>query len=202
MRNIRNILAPAVVLAAAVVTPARAQHLAPVSFEARGGVALPVSDFNDGASTGWSIGGAVVYRLSSIVSVYGGYDRYSFSTDSAGLEEGLDASITDTGFRGGVRLNVPLAMGGVSPYLEGGVLAGNTAVHVGDGSGTVSVNSDFSAGFEVGGGVAVPLTTHLSLTPGARFRYRRAQFTDPNGDSSGTVTAQYVAIDLGVSFRP
>lgn len=204
MMKIRSVLAHALVLCASLATGARAQQTLPIAVEARGGVTLPVADFGDGASTGWSLGGTVHWQATRVLGVYAGYEHASFGVDSLGADDaGLDASVADDGFRTGVRVSLPLALArNVTPFVEGGLLINRTRISVTDGTSAVSIHSEWGPGFEVGAGVAIPLTPRITLTPGARFREHRGEFNNDNSDLAGTVTADYVAIDLGVSFHP
>jgi opacity protein-like surface antigen len=204
MIHVRRLIAPALVLSAGLVAhAASAQATLPLSFEVRGGVGIPVGDFGDGASTAWSIGGTARYRVASMVDLYAGYDHFDFGADSTSdFDSGIDVGITDDGFRGGARFNLPLAMRGVTPWLEGGLLVNRTTVNVSDGTTSIGLHSKWTPGFEVGAGLAFALSPKISLTPGVRFREHRAEFDTGDPSSDGTVTADYFAIDLGVNFHP
>jgi opacity protein-like surface antigen len=204
MMKIRNVLAPALVLCAGLATGARAQGTLPIAIEARGGVAIPVSDFGDQTSTGWSVGANVQYPIGRVLGVYGGYEHYSFGVDSVSSDDsGLDAKVADDGFRVGLRASLPLAAASrITPYVEGGLLINRARLSVTDGTSSISIHSNWSAGFEVGAGVAIPLSPRFDLTPGVRFREHRADFNDDSGDTSGSLTADYVSVDIGVRFHP
>lgn len=200
--QIRKLVAPALLLGAALAHPARAQSILPLSFEARGGVAIPTGDFDDGAGTGWSVGGAVFYRVVPMVSVYGGFEHARFSTDSDADFEGIDSNLTDDGFRLGARFDVPFgALTGVSPWVEGGATFNRTSIHLSDDTGSsVSVDSDRSVGFEVGGGLSFNVAPRISLTPGVRYRSHTADFGDTT-DGPAKVDVNHLTVDLGVHIR-
>ncbi|HKP77214.1 MAG TPA: outer membrane beta-barrel protein [Longimicrobiaceae bacterium] len=201
--QIRKLLAPAIVLgAAALAQPAQAQTILPLSFEARGGVVLPQGDFSDGLSTGFTVGGAVHYRIAPMVSLYGGYDYARFSTEDDADFEGVDANVTDNGFRVGARFDVPLVgMTGISPWLEGGATFNQTTIHLSDDSSALGLDSDRSVGYEVGAGLSFNVAPKISLTPGVRYRSHTANFGDDGEGGDNKVDANYFAIDLGIHIR-
>jgi opacity protein-like surface antigen len=198
--NIRKLLVPALVLGAALAQPARAQTILPISFEVRGGADIPTGDFADGAATGWNVGGTVHYRVAPMVGVYGGFEHTRFGVDDDGDFEGVDANITDQGFRLGARFDVPAGtLTGVSPWLEGGATFNRTSINASDGSTSVSVDSDRGVGFEVGAGFAFAVAPKISITPGVRYRSHKAKFDDD--DESFEADVNYFTIDLGVHIR-
>jgi opacity protein-like surface antigen len=203
--QIRTLLIPALVLGAALAHPARAQTLLPFSLEARGGVVLPQGDFDDGANTGWSAGGAVHYHVAPMVSIYGGFEHARFATDDDADFEGVDTNITDQGFRLGARFSVPLgSLTGVGPWVEGGATLNRTSINLKDpDSGTaLSFDSDRSVGFEVGAGLSFAVAPKVSITPGVRYRTHTAKFSDIDGEGDESeVDANYFSIDLGVHVR-
>jgi opacity protein-like surface antigen len=201
--QIRTFLAPAFVLgAAALAQPAHAQTILPLSVEARGGVALPQGDFADGIGTGFTVGGAVHYRIAPMVSLYGGYDYSRFSTDSNADFGGADANVTDDGFRVGARFGVPLGgLTGVGPWVEGGATLNKTSIHVSDSSSGLSFDSDRSVGYEVGAGLSFNVAPKVSLTPGVRYRSHTANFGDDGEGGESKVDANYFSIDLGVHIH-
>jgi len=201
--HIRKLLAPALLLGAALSHPAHAQSVLPVSFEARGGVAIPTGeDFDDGASLGWSVGGTVFFRAAPMVSVYGGFEHAMFTTDDEEDFEGIDSDITDNGFRLGARFDVPMgAVTGVSPWVEGGAIFNRTSINLSDDTGaSISVDSDRGVGFEVGAGLSFNVAPRISITPGVRYRSHKAEFGDVDGEQV-ELDVNYFTVDLGVHIR-
>jgi len=201
--RIRNLLVPALLLGAALVQPAAAQTVLPLSFEVRGGVVIPRGDFDEGASTGWSAGATVHYRVAPMVTVFGGFEHAAFSVDDDADFEGVDADITDQGFRLGARFEVPLGgLTGVGPWLEGGATLNRTSINLSDdeSGASISVDSDRAVGFEVGAGLSFAVAPKISITPGVRYRSHKAKFTDLDGEDA-EVDVNYFSIDLGVHIR-
>lgn len=199
--QIRKLVVPAFVLgAAALAAPASAQTVLPLSFEVRGGAVIPQGDFGEGLSTGFTVGGAVHYRIAPIASVYAGFEHAQFGFDDDSDLGDVDADVTDQGFRLGARFDVPLAgMTAISPWVEGGATFNKTSLNLSDDESSASVDSDRSVGFEVGAGLAFNVAPKISITPGVRYRSHKADF---GGDSDeGEVDANYFSIDLGVHIR-
>jgi opacity protein-like surface antigen len=195
MTRIRRLLAPTLLLAAALAHPALAQTH-PFSFEVRGGVALPTGDFNDGGGTGFIVGGTVRYQVSPNADAYAGYDFASFPPDDPDAD--VDVHIRDHGARAGLRAYIPLTgMPAATPWVEAGLLVNRTSVRASNGGVSANVDADWALGFEGGAGVSISVAPRVSLTPGVRFRTHKADF----GDDVGSTTVSYVAIDLGVHVR-
>src|SRR5215218_1251044 len=163
--KIRTVLAPALVLSAALATRAHAQNTLPVSFELRGGASIPTGDFADGVQTGWSLGGSVLYAPRPNLALYAGFQHDDFSLDDdADVDEGTDVGIQDDGLRAGARVSLLLAgLGSVRPWAEGGVLFNRTTVSASDGDVSASVDSDWALGFEVGAGLAFDVSPKVSI---------------------------------------
>jgi len=201
--QIRKLVAPALLLGAALAQPARAQSVLPLSVEARGGVAIPTGDFDDGTGLGFSVGGTVFFRAAPMVSVYGGFEHAQFTTDDDDDLEGLDADITDNGFRLGARFDVPFgSLTGVSPWVEGGATFNRTSFNVSDdeSGASVGIDSDRSVGFEVGAGLSFNVAPRISITPGVRYRSHKADFGDTE-DGPAEVDVNHFTVDLGVHIR-
>ena len=179
-------------------TPADGQVL-PVALEARGGLAFPLNDFptggaggGEGAQAGAGFGVNASFSFLPGLAVYGGWDRYAFGVDTEG-GAGEDAEFVDKGFAVGGLLSLPVAtLAGVSPWVRGGALF--RTLDLSDGG--ADLGSERSTGFEVGGGVTIPLGLVLSFTPGVTYRAYSPQFGD---DSEGSV--KYVDVSLGLRAR-
>jgi len=201
MKNIRTLLAPALLLGAALATPAHAQGTMPVTFEVRGGASFPTGDFADGVKTGWSLGGSVMYAPRPNLALYAGYQHDGFGVDDTEDTEGVDVGVQDNTLRAGARVSLLLAgTGAVRPWAEGGLLYGRTSVSGSDGSTSVSFDSDWALGFEAGAGFVFDLSPRIALTPGVRYRQHSVDFGDLGGDATGDV--KYVTVDLGINIHP
>jgi hypothetical protein len=198
MTRMLKLLAPALLLGAALALPARAQTPLPLAFEVRGGVGFPVSDFDDGASMGWIVGATVRYHTNAAIDLYGGFDFASFPPDDDVDFGEADVDFRDFGVRAGVRTNLQFAVApAVVPWLEAGLLVNRTSVKGSVGDVSATVDADWALGAEAGAGVSIPIGPRAALTPGVRFRTHKADF----GDELGDTTVSYFVVDLGVLVR-
>jgi opacity protein-like surface antigen len=156
---------------------AQAQSPVPFSVEARANAALPTGSFAEGVDAGIGFGVSAAVGVTPGLGVYGGYSRTEF-----GLT-GREGNAVDSGFAAGVTAALPAAPA-LSPWVGAGAL-----FHQLDIDGT----SEGSVGFEVGGGVAVPLGQRVRVTPGIGYRQYGA------GDH-GTVSYVAAGVGLNVAF--
>jgi opacity protein-like surface antigen len=184
--------------AAALAMPAQAQMMesSPLSLEVRGGAAFPSGDFADIADTGWGFGANAGFELTPLVGVYGGYDRYSFSPES----DLLDGDYVSSGFNGGLRVTPMLSgMNSLSPWLRGGVVYNKLQFDFDEFD--EEDDSDFQLGFEVGGGIELPLGQRVSITPGLRYTsYSLGENTSTDVFDRDVDINTFVA-DVGLKFR-
>jgi hypothetical protein len=144
-----------------------AQSSLPLSLEVRTDGAFPRGGaFEDRASTGIGLGVSAALQLVPNYALYGGYSRTTFDLDGAG-----DARAVDSGFAVGLTRAFPLGGAPLVPWVGTGVIIHDLEVE-----GVQNAAGESRLGFEVGGGVAVPLTPQLRLTPGLAFRRYEAPF--------------------------
>lgn len=169
---------------------ASAQAVLPFSFEVRGGLGVKTEEFrqNDAsttASTGVGVGANAAFDFLPGMAVYAGYDRYAFSLDGASEDEYIDQ-----GFVAGARVTPPIALFGLRPWVRAGALFHTLELTSGDKSGR-------STGFEVGGGVDIPLGFVLSFTPGVIYR----QYSPDYGDDANDGKVSYFDFSMGLKAR-
>lgn len=203
----------AALCAVAAARPAAAQTLptTPLSVEVRGGAAFPMGDFADerqgNAETGWGYGGNVSLQLNPALALYAGYDRFEFPSDNfevdlPGNVGDVDGKWIDSGFSGGVKLMLPLAtMSRLGPWVKGGVVYRKLGVNLDDERFDEledELETDPALGFEVGGGLSLPLGPRVAVTPGVRYLSYSA---DPVDGGDGEVNVSHLTLDLGLSIR-
>jgi len=178
----RSLFAAALVGMALVSLPfeARAQvsSVKPVQFGIAGGAALPTSDLSDGVSTGWNGTGTVAFNPAMIplgIRVDGAYNRFA-------AKDGQDGNIHFTSVTGNLVYKVPSVS--VSPYLIGGAGWYNAAAS----AGSITV-SDNHFGWNVGGGIAMPLSGFSTFI---EARYNQVQ-----GDGG---SVKFIPVTFGVMF--
>jgi opacity protein-like surface antigen len=174
--------------ALALAGSARAQSAAgtlpttPVSVEVRAGAAIPIDE--EGVKTGYTVGVNATYAVSPMLGIYAGYSFNSFGLDVGDADGSASARLQ--GFDAGVKASFPA--GSITPFVRAGAVfqKASLSVSTSEGSGSFSDDS-YKVGFELGGGVSVPLGPRLSVTPGASF----VKVED----------AKYVKADVGLSFH-
>jgi opacity protein-like surface antigen len=136
------------------------------SVELSGGAAFATEKIGDAdLNTGFGLGLTGRYRFLPHLAVYGGWDWHHFTVDQP--VGGEDVDIEDTGYTFGLRFEHPLVS-----RVAGWVRAGGTANHIEleNESGSLVSDSGHGLGWEIGGGLSVPIGTRLTLTPGVRYR--------------------------------
>ena len=173
---------------------AQAQVSNPLKFTVFGGAALPTGDLKDGANTGYSVGGAIDYRVPlSVFGVRGEVIYSSFgSKDTGGAD---NADLSDLGLNANAVLWLPNAGSPVRAYLTGGPTYSKIKVSASSGSVDASV-SDNNWGFNVGGGLDFALGT---LSTRLDVRYRRIS-SNNFFDTGESGTVQYIPITFGITF--
>ncbi len=174
----------------------------PFSFELRAGGTLPVGRLaadGPGAANGTP---GHAYGFSFQVSpvpqagMYAGYSfgRFGIDEESAYPGEPVSgASLRDRGAHVGLRGSFPA--GPVRGWVSGGLVYRSVqfeARHETEGHTKARSTQEF--GWEAGGGVEVPLTAHLSVTPGVAYvRY--------NPGVTAATRMEYLRADVGLRYR-
>lgn len=177
----------AVLAAAALSTGAAEAQMSRISLEPRVGASFPID--TEGLNTGYVVGGDVIFQATPILGIYAGYNFNSYGVDLEGFGEevpgNLDARVEVKGFAGGLRATFPV--GSLSPYFKGGLLLQSLGVNVSGDGGSFSGSGDREVGFEIGGGVEVPVSARLSVTPGVSY--------------NKVEDVEYVRADVGLRFH-
>lgn len=181
---------------AALAAPARAQlpNFTPFSFEARGGLSLPLGEMkSDGdAKVGTTVGASVTYHALPLIGVYGGYSRSEFGVGDDELEDG---KYTDSGFAAGVRVGIPTPLIPIDPWARAGLVFHRLQASVGD---EEVFESDSGTGFEVGAGLGFGLGPKVSVTPGVTYTAYRYE---ADGGPDDEVEVNHLRLDLGLRIR-
>jgi hypothetical protein len=169
---------------------------APMSVEARVGLAVPVSSFADasreggGASPGAGFGVEVTLGGTGWHTLYAGFSQLRFACANAGCPEG-DPYVA-TGVNAGVRVTLHRGHR-VLPWVGAGVLTTRVespATRTSDaGVSNLGVGGEVSAGLWVGAGRS------LAFSPGVRWS--RVGTELPGGAS---LPLRYVVVDLGLAL--
>jgi opacity protein-like surface antigen len=171
----------AVVGLAAVAPLAHAQGYNPFEIGASGGIAFPTGDLGNNTNTGYNIAVAVGFRSQfSPLAV-----RAEAAYNQFGIQGGGGGNLNIPAFTGNVEYTLPLGLG-FTPYAIGG--AGLYRPSVDFGGGNTGAENHF--GWNIGGGVRIPLTT--SFKTFVEARYNSVNIT------GGTLS--FIPVTVGVMF--
>lgn len=190
----KAVFASAVVALALVAGEANAQLPIPLSVEGRLDYAVPVRDFDDIVDEGMSWSAGASLGISPGLGIYGTYSQTEFEIEN--LE---DAEVEDSGFSVGLTTALP-TLSGLSPWIGAGVV-----FHQFDFNDETDEDNDEDGieedlGFEVGGGLAVPLARNVRLTPGIGYRQYGVDVGTLLGTAEFDVTYFTAGVGLNISF--
>lgn len=168
---------------------ARAQFSIPLAVEGRLDYAVPVGDFDDLADEGLSWGAGLSLGITPAIGIYGTYSQTTF--DVADFE---DVDLEDNGFSAGLTAALP-SVSGLAPWVGAGVVMRELSFEGDDGD---DEGVDENLGFELGGGLAIPVGANIRLTPAIGYR----QYGVDVGGLVGTAEfdVQYFTAGVGVNF--
>jgi opacity protein-like surface antigen len=188
------VFAAAAVAIALAAGEANAQFSIPLSVEGRLDYAVPVGDFDDGVDEGLSWGAGVSLGVSPGLAIYGTYSMTEFT-----IEDVQEAEVEDNGFSVGLTAALP-SVSGLSPWLGAGLV-----IHQFDFNDETDEDSDEDGieedlGFEVGGGLAIPLARNIRLTPGIGYRQYGVDVGTLLGEAEFDVQYFTAGVGLNISF--
>jgi opacity protein-like surface antigen len=189
----KNVFASAVLALVVAAGEANAQLPVPLSVEGRLDYAVPVRDFDDFVDEGMSWGAGASLGISPGLGIYGTYSQTEFE-----LEDVEDAEVQDAGFSVGLTTALP-SVSGISPWVGAGLVIHeldlDDETDEGDDDG---IEEDL--GFEVGGGLALPLAPNIRLTPGIGYRQYGVDVGTLLGTAEFDVTYFTAGVGLNISF--
>lgn len=148
--------------------------------------------------TGWTVSGAIGYRLSQWVSIEGevGYldaslDKFKFG----GVDYNLDGDFSSV--LGLVNLNLHPSTGAFDPYIGAGIGAAHSKIDLNSINGTPVNESDSSTDFAAQGTVGLNYAVSAGTSIGAQYRYL---WTDTGGNGTDAFTAHSVTAHVTVAF--
>jgi opacity protein-like surface antigen len=172
-----------IAIAAAVVAVPRGAVLSqgynPFQIGASGGIAFPTGDLGDFSDTGYNIAVAVGYKPQ--------FTPIGVRAEAAWNQFGItdaDGNVSIPAFTGNLVFSMPV--GTLSPYIIGG--AGLYRPKIESGPFTTSDENDF--GFNIGGGIKIPLSSSFETFVEARYHHVNVD----NGSLS------FVPLTVGIMF--
>jgi len=166
---------------AAAAPTAQAQGYNPFQIGASGGIAFPTGDLGNATNTGYNIAVVLGYKpalMPLAVRAEAAYNQFGF--------QGGGGSINIPSFTGNLAYELPLGMS-FTPYGIGGVGLYRPSASV-TGAGTSNPENHF--GWNIGGGVKIPLSSSFETFIEARYNS-----VNVNGG-----TLSFVPVTVGILF--
>ena len=156
----------------------------PFSFGISGGASIPTGDLSNYANTGYNLGGHVALGTPALPISFRGDVNY----DNFGAKGSGSGNAHIWSYTANAVYEVP-TMTGIRPYVIGGIGGFTPGASYTSGGTTVSASTSTKVGFDVGGGITIPLSGFNAFIE-ARYNH----FSDNGGSTS------FVPITFGVMF--
>ncbi len=147
------------------------------------------------AKTGIGFDATVGYRFMPHLEAYGGWSWNKFPTERAGTLGKLD--FEETGYCYGFRFIHPIHKSRLSYLIRMGGLYNH--IEVEDAHGNIIGNSGHGFGWELEGGLVIPLKNNWYLTPGVRYRSLTRDVKMSHTTTS--VDLKYISAGIDLSWR-
>ncbi|HXF23631.1 MAG TPA: outer membrane beta-barrel protein [Gemmatimonadaceae bacterium] len=177
----------AIVISSATVAGAQSVTSAtkPFSLGLSGGASIPTGDLSNSVNTGYNIGGHVGLGSPAIPIGFRGDVNY----DNFGAKGSGNANAHVWSYTANAVYDVP-TMTGIRPYIIGGIGGFKPGVSTSSGGSTYSASSGTKFGFDLGGGLTIPLSGFNAFV--------EARYNHFNNDGGGSTS--FVPITFGVMF--
>lgn len=190
--NARNIIVGSFLLL--FVTAATAQRK--WSFELRPGVNVATKKIGSvNLKTGFGLEGAFAYRFTPNLGAYAGWSWNKFGSKEAFAGSKVD--FEETGYLFGLQFIHPIEKSIVSYMLKGGGIYNH--IETENSSGKIINDTGHGLGWQIGGGLTIPLNERWLLTP--EIRYRSLSRNINIGDTKTAVDLNYISAGVGLSFN-
>ena len=156
----------------------------PFSLGISGGASIPTGDLSNYANTGYNVGGHIALGTPALPISFRGDVNY----DNFGAKGSGNGNAHIWSYTANAVYEVP-TMTGIRPYVIGGVGGFKPGASYSSGGSTVSASGSTQFGFDVGGGITIPLSGFNTFIE-ARYNH----FNDNGGSTS------FVPITFGVMF--
>jgi hypothetical protein len=169
-----------------------------LTFEFRPGVNFPTGDLGDAdLKTGCGFEGVLAYRFMTHLAVYAGWGWNRFQADESFA--GVDVDFEETGYTYGLQFIHPIGQLNMNVLLRAGALSNH--IEVENSSGDIIADSghgyDSGIGWQVEGGLAVPLGEKWLVMPTVRYRSLPRELNI--GAVTTDVDLNYISLGVGIS---
>jgi hypothetical protein len=164
-------------------------------FEFRPGVNLATKKLGDtNLKTGFGFEGAFSYRFMPHLGVYAGWSWNKFASDNSFA--GANVDFEETGYSYGLQFIHPIGTSKINLLARAGGLANHIEVEKG---GAIIADSGHGFGWQVEGGVAIPIGERWSVLPSVRYRSLARDIKI--ADTTTGVDLNYLSVGIGVSLK-
>lgn len=174
------------------------------SLEIGGGALAPTQDLTQDLgdadlSTGLGLEAVVTYRFLPHLSGYAGWGWHHFTADElfAGLAEVAEVDVEETGYTFGLRFAHPVRALPLEYFLQAGGIVDH--IELENDEGDLVADSEHGLGWQVGGGLVLPLSDHWRLLPGVRYRSLSRDIEVDGVETDVEADLTYVTVRLGLS---
>jgi len=162
-------------------------------FELSGGASFATKNLYDASlKTGLGFEGIFHYRFMPYTGVYAGWGWNKFSADASFAGDNMD--FEETGYVFGLQFKHPFGTSPVSYYLRAGGLYNH--IEIENEEGDITEDTGHGFGWQLAGGVDLPLGRNWSLTPGVKFN-SLSRDLDMEG-TSAQLDLNYISVRVGI----
>jgi hypothetical protein len=161
--------------------------------ELNGGASLAVNGSDEvDLNPGLGFEGLLNYRFMPNVGVYGGWGWNHFGSDHSFA--GSDLCFEETGYVLGLEFRQPVGRSRMNYFVRGGGLYNHVEIENADGD--IILDSGHGWGWQVAGGLDIPMGTKWSVAPAIRFQHlnREVDFEE----APQPVKYQYLSVRVGI----
>jgi hypothetical protein len=166
-----------------------------MSFEFRTGIDFATKHLGDTKlKTGFGFEGAFAYKFMPHLAAYAGWSWNKFDASKSFADN--DVNFEETGYSFGLQFMHPVAASKISYFIKGGGIYNH--IETENSNGKTINDTGHGLGWQLGGGIAIPLGERWLLIPEARYR---SLSRDINiGEVKTPVDLNYISPSLGISF--
>lgn len=165
------------------------------SFEFRPGVDFATKKLGDtDLKTGFGLEGTFAYKFMPHLAVYAGWSWNKFGSNQHVNGNTLD--FEETGYTYGLQFIHPIGDSKINLLARAGGLANHIEVENGN---DIIADSGHGFGWQIEGGLTIPLSEKWMLMPSVRYRSLNRDLTIEN--STTNVDLNYLSLGLGVAVK-
>lgn len=165
------------------------------SFEFRPGVDFATKKLGDtDLKTGFGFEGTFAYKFMPHLAVYAGWSWNKFGSNQ--YVNGNTLDFEETGYTYGLQFIHPIGDSKINLLARAGGLANHIEVENGN---DIIADSGHGFGWQIEGGLTIPLSEKWMLMPSVRYRSLNRDLTIEN--STTNVDLNYLSLGLGVAVK-